>query len=87
MALEVEGIVDGGVHAQEPLRRCRWFEALHLALAASHHLMRILGPIVLSQALLMVAGKPKVAEGSAVGAQLQSSPFSARSPACGAACA
>jgi hypothetical protein len=23
MALEVEGIVDGGVHAQEPLRRCR----------------------------------------------------------------
>jgi hypothetical protein len=47
MALEVEGIVDGGVHAQEPLRRCRRFEALHLALAPSHHLMRILGPIVL----------------------------------------
>src|ERR1700732_661123 len=32
--------------------------------------MRILCPIVFSQALLMVAGKPKMLEGSAVGAQL-----------------
>src|SRR5216684_6912522 len=32
--------------------------------------MRVLGPIVFSQALLMVAGKPKMLEGSAVGAQL-----------------
>src|ERR1700687_1691169 len=31
--------------------------------------MRVLGPIVLSQALLMVAGKPRMLEGSAVGAQ------------------
>jgi hypothetical protein len=29
--------------------------------------MRILGPIVLPQALLMVAGKPKMLEGRAVG--------------------
>jgi hypothetical protein len=34
--------------------------------------MRILGPIVLSQALLVVAGKPKMPKGSAVGAQLVS---------------
>ena len=34
--------------------------------------MRILGPIVLSQALLMVPGKPKMPEGSTVGAQLVS---------------
>ena len=34
--------------------------------------MRILGPIVLSQALLMVAGKPELPEGSAVRAQLVS---------------
>src|SRR5437660_11374461 len=34
--------------------------------------MRILGPIVLPQALLMVAGKPKMPERSAVGAQLVS---------------
>src|SRR5258707_1969197 len=32
--------------------------------------MRIFGPIVLPQALLMVAGKPKMLEGRAVGAQL-----------------
>src|SRR5712672_1633538 len=32
--------------------------------------MRILGPIVLPQALLMVAGKPKMLAGRAVGAQL-----------------
>jgi hypothetical protein len=36
------------------------------------HLMRILGPIVLTQALLMVARKPKLPDGSAVGAQLVS---------------
>src|ERR1700724_3726311 len=34
--------------------------------------MRILGPIVLTQALLMVAGKPKMPDSSAVGAQLVS---------------
>src|ERR1700731_2836828 len=34
--------------------------------------MRILGPIVLTQALLMMAGKPKMPDGSAVGAQLVS---------------
>ena len=34
--------------------------------------MRILGPIVLTQALLMVAGKPEMPEGSAVRAQLVS---------------
>src|ERR1700738_3161732 len=32
--------------------------------------MRILRPIVFSQALLMVAGKPEMLKGSAVGAQL-----------------
>jgi hypothetical protein len=34
--------------------------------------MRILGPIVFPQALLMVTGKPKMPEGRAVGAQLVS---------------
>src|ERR1700719_64836 len=70
MALEGEGIVDGSVNAQKALRRCRSFEALHLALAPAYHLMRILRPIVFSQALLMVAGKSEMPEGSAVGAQL-----------------
>src|SRR5229473_704706 len=44
--------------------------ALQVALAPSHYLVRILGPIVLPQALLMVAGKPKMLEGRAIGAQL-----------------
>ena len=70
MALEVEGIVDRGMHAQKTLRRRRGFEALHLALASAHHLMRILRSIVLSQALLMVAGKSEMPEGSAVRPQL-----------------
>ena len=70
MALEVEGIVDGGMNAQKALRRCGRFEALHLSLASAHHLMRILCPIVFSPALLMVAGKSEMPEGSAVGAQL-----------------
>ena len=70
MAPEVEGIMDGGMNAQKASRRCRRFEALHLALAPAHDLMRILRPIVFSQALLMVAGKPEMLEGSAVGAQL-----------------
>jgi hypothetical protein len=33
MALEVEGIVVGGMNAQKALRRCGRFKALHLALA------------------------------------------------------
>src|SRR6266481_8904095 len=36
--------------------------------------MRILRPIVLSQALFMAAGKPEMLEGSAVGAQLVGRP-------------
>ena len=55
--------------------RKRWAEPGDLkhcsfAFSSSHHLVRVLGPIVLSQALLMVTGKPEVLEGSAVGAQL-----------------
>jgi hypothetical protein len=48
MALKVEGIVDGSgsMHAEEALGRSSRFEALHLALSSSHHLMRVFGPIV-----------------------------------------
>jgi hypothetical protein len=47
MALKVEGIVDRGMHAQKALGGSSCFEPLHLALS-SHHLMRVLGPIVFS---------------------------------------
>jgi hypothetical protein len=46
MALKVEGIVDGGMHAEEPLGGSSRFEALHLALSSSHRLMQeVFGPI------------------------------------------
>jgi len=48
MALKIEGIVDGGVHAQKPLGRSRRLEPLQLAFAPSHGLMRVFGPVVIS---------------------------------------
>ena len=46
MALEVEGVVDGSVHAQKALSGSGRFKALQLVLASSHHLVRVLRPIV-----------------------------------------
>jgi hypothetical protein len=57
MALKVEGVVYGGVHAEETLGGSSRFEALHLALSSSHHLMRVFGPIVLPKPLFMRAGE------------------------------
>jgi hypothetical protein len=39
MALQVEGVVDGGVDAEKPLCRAGGFKPLHLALPPSHPLM------------------------------------------------
>jgi hypothetical protein len=47
MALKIENVVDGGVHTEKTLGGASRFEALHLALSSSHHLMRIFGSIVL----------------------------------------
>lgn len=68
MALQVEGVVDGGVDAEKSLRRARRLEPLHLPLAPSHDLMRVLGTVVHPQSLLMAAGQ--LLEGGSVGAQL-----------------
>jgi hypothetical protein len=46
MALQVEGIVNGGVHAEKTLGGASRLEPLHLALPSSHGLMRVLGSIV-----------------------------------------
>jgi hypothetical protein len=46
MALKVESVVDGGMHAEEALGRPSRFEPLHLELSSPHRLMRILGAIV-----------------------------------------
>jgi hypothetical protein len=55
MALDVECVVDGGVNGQETLGGSGRFETLHLALAPSCRLMRILGPVVCAQALVMTS--------------------------------
>jgi len=55
MSLKVKGIVDGGVHVEETLGGSSRFEALHLALSSSHHLMRVLGAIVPTEPLFMRA--------------------------------
>ena len=69
MALKVEGVVDGGMHAEEALSRSGRFEALHLALSSPHRLMRILGAIILSEPLLMGTGQLQLPERRAVGPQ------------------
>jgi hypothetical protein len=49
--------VYGSVHAEEALGGSSGFEPLHLALSSSHHLMRILGPIVLPEPLFVRTGQ------------------------------
>jgi hypothetical protein len=58
MPLKVEIIVDGGMHGQEALGRSSRFEALHLVLSSSHHLMRVFGSIVPPEPLFIGAGQP-----------------------------
>jgi hypothetical protein len=58
MALKAEGIVDGGMHAQEALGRSSRLEALHFALSSSHHPMRVFGPIVPPEPMFIRAGQP-----------------------------
>jgi len=53
MALDVERVLNGGVNRQESLSRSGRFETLHLPLASSSRLMRILSPIVPPQPLFV----------------------------------
>src|SRR5579871_4106548 len=57
VALEVEGVVDGGVDGEESLCRAGRFEALHLALAPPHDLMRVFSTIIHPRPLFMTAGQ------------------------------
>ena len=70
MALEVEGVVDGGVYAEKTLGGANRLEPLHLALSPPHRLMRVFGSIVLPHPLLMRAGQSQTPERAGVGAQL-----------------
>ena len=57
MALKVEDIMDGGMHAEKALGGSSRFEPLHFALSSSHCLMRILGPIVFPEPLFVRAAQ------------------------------
>jgi hypothetical protein len=66
MALEIEGVVDGGVHAEKPLGGARRLEPLHLALSPSHRLlMRVFGAVVFPRPLVVWAGQSKTPEPTA----------------------
>ena len=69
VALDVECVVDGGVNGQETLGGSGRFETLHLALAPSCRLMRILGPVVCVQAVVMASRQSNFGLRRAVRAQ------------------
>jgi hypothetical protein len=48
MALDIEGVVDGGVGGEKSLRGSLRFEPLHFSLSLPERQMRILRPVVLS---------------------------------------
>ena len=80
MALKVEGVVDGSVHAEKTLGGSSRFEPLHFVLSSSHRLMRVFGPVVFAQSLLMQAVQSQTPECGGVRAQLVGDErFSARS--------
>ena len=72
MALKVEGVVDGGMHAEEALGGSSRLEPLHLALSPPYRLMRVLRPIILPKPLFVRAGQPQAPESRGVGTQLVS---------------
>ena len=67
VALQIEGVVNGGVHAEKALGGSNRLEPLQLALASAHHLMRVLRPIVHSEPLVVGAGQPQSPERRGVG--------------------
>ena len=69
MALDVESVLQGGVNGQETLGGSGRFETLHLALAPSCRLMRIIGPVVCAQAPVMASRQSNFGLRRAVRAQ------------------
>ena len=55
MALDVEGVVDGGMDGEKLLSRSLRFESLLLSLSTSDRQMRILGAIVVAQPARLMA--------------------------------
>jgi hypothetical protein len=57
VALKIEGVVNGGVHAEEALRGSSRFQTLQLAFASPHYLMRIFRAIVAPEPLFVRAAE------------------------------
>src|SRR5208337_1315363 len=66
MALDVEGVVDGGVCGKKFLGSTRALEPLHFALPPTRRLTQILSSIVLPSPALMPAFHPKLSSRGAV---------------------
>ena len=66
MALDVEGVVGGGMHRDEALGGSRRLEALHLAFSSAERLVGDLGPVVLVNPLFMVGAQADLLERSPV---------------------
>src|SRR5205823_14195904 len=62
MALIVERVVDGSVHAEEALGGCSRLEPLHLALSPTHDLVGVLGPIIFAEPLVVMTGQTEFSE-------------------------
>jgi len=60
VALQVERVLDRGVDAEKSLNRSGRLEAPHLSFPSSDRLMRILGPVVLAQKLVMPGRETQV---------------------------
>ena len=72
MALDVEGVIGGGMHGDEALGGSRRLEPLHLTLSSAERLVGELGPVVLVNPLFMVGAQADLLERSTVRAQLVS---------------
>ena len=58
VALQVVGVLGGGMHAEKALGGASRLEPLQLALASSHRLMRVFGSVVPPEPLFMMAAQP-----------------------------
>ena len=59
MALEIEGVVGGGMHRDEALGGARPLEPLHLPFSSAEWLVGDFGPVVLVAPLFMLGAYTK----------------------------
>jgi hypothetical protein len=67
MALDVEGVIDGGVDRQKALSRSRLFETLLLSFVSSSRLVRIFSTVVGAESLILDRTKPLVTSSDRIG--------------------